>query len=65
MHWGFGDQEMCELLGFADSPLAWTSQVNMVAPDASAASPMPVYSGPCATIAFTYDFTKPGGPGPM
>jgi hypothetical protein len=63
VHWGFGNQEMCELLGFTDSPLAWTSQVTKVSPDPSVTT-MPTYSGPCATVAFTYDFSKPGGPGP-
>jgi hypothetical protein len=63
VHWGFGDQEMCELLGFTDSPLAWESSVRMIAVD-----PMftdePTYSGPCGTISFEYDFTKAGGKPP-
>jgi len=61
VHWGFGNQEMCELLGFADSPLAWESTVTSVAADPSVAA-MPTYTGPCSTLAFQYDFTKPGGP---
>ncbi|HZS37593.1 MAG TPA: hypothetical protein VFF06_12240, partial [Polyangia bacterium] len=61
VHYGFGNQEMCELLGFADSPLAWESTVTSVAADPSATA-MPTYTGPCSTLAFQYDFTKPGGP---
>lgn len=62
VHWGFGNQEMCELLGFAESPLAWQAMISTVHPDPTATGAMPTYTGPCATIAFTYDFTKPGGP---
>ena len=64
VHWGFGNQEMCELLGFAESPLAWESQVSMVAPDTTATGAMPVSTGECTTLAFGYDFNKPGGPPP-
>jgi hypothetical protein len=64
--WGFGNQEMCELLGFTDSSLAWTSEVRSVKPDTTApATAMPTFTGPCGTLAFTYDFNKAGGPGPM
>jgi hypothetical protein len=62
VHYGFGNQEMCELLGFADSPLAWESTVTAVGADTSAAGALPTYTGPCSTLAFQYDFTKPGGP---
>jgi hypothetical protein len=63
VQWGFGDQEMCELLGFSDSPLAWTGEINMVHPDTTATD-MPTYTGSCGVLAFDYDFTKAGGPGP-
>jgi hypothetical protein len=62
VQWGFGDQEMCELLGFTDSPLAWDSSVGMVMQDAAANNGLPTYTGPCATVAFEYDFNKAGGP---
>jgi hypothetical protein len=63
VQWGFGDQEMCELLGFSGSPLAWEGQITSVHAD-STASDMPTFTGVCSVIAFEYDFTKPGGPGP-
>lgn len=62
VHWGFGNQEMCELLGFAETPLAWQSSISSVHGDTAAAPAMPTYTGPCATISFFYDFSKPGGP---
>jgi hypothetical protein len=61
--WGFGDQEMCEMLGFADSTTAFESRV----PDANAAGTdgdVQLFTGTCGTIAFAWDFNKPGGPGP-
>jgi hypothetical protein len=61
--WGFGNQEMCELLGFTDSPLVWDSSIGMVT-QADSQDGLPTYSGPCATVAFQYDFNKAGGPGP-
>jgi hypothetical protein len=61
VHWGFGNQEMCELLGFTDSPLGWDSTVGMVAQDPSATD-ITTFTGPCPTVAFAYDFNKPGGP---
>jgi hypothetical protein len=62
VQWGFGNQEMCELLGFTDSPLAWESGVGSVSQDMNAMNGLPTYTGPCSTIAFEYDFSKPGGP---
>jgi hypothetical protein len=64
VHYGFGNQEMCELLGFADSAIAWESTVPSVHPDTTMSGGLPTYTGPCATISFQYDFTKPGGPPP-
>ncbi len=61
VHWGFGDQEMCELLGFSDSKLAWESAVNKVSAG-STVEGVPTYGGPCSTLAFEYDFTRAGGP---
>jgi hypothetical protein len=60
--WGFGDQEMCEMLGFSDSPLSWTGQVGTVGPDPAGGS-LPTYTGTCGTVAFEYDFNSPGGTG--
>ena len=61
--WGFGDQEMCEVLGFAESRAGFESFVD-------SASPLPddgktqVFTGACATTAFEWTNDKPGGPGP-
>jgi len=63
VQWGFGDQEMCEVLGFADSATAFESRV----PDATAAGAdgdVQLFTGSCGTLAFAWDFNKPGGPGP-
>jgi hypothetical protein len=61
VNWGFGNQEMCELLGFTDSPLVWDGSVGMVAQTDSQDS-LPTFGGPCGVVAFQYDFNRPGGP---
>ncbi|APR80107.1 Hypothetical protein A7982_05454 [Minicystis rosea] len=63
--WGFGDQEMCELLGFADATRAFESSVDAADPAGTDENGMQLFSGPCSTFAFPWDHTKPGGPGPM
>ena len=60
--WGFGDQEMCELLGFAESPIAFESRVETVEPDGNEGS-LQRFTGPCSTIAFKWLQDKPGGGG--
>ena len=51
VHWGFGDQEMCEVLGFAEMRAAFESIVD--APKAAGADgEVQLYSGPCATPLF-------------
>ncbi len=62
--WGFGDQEMCELLGFADGTRAFESTVDSAAP-AGTEKDIQLFTGDCATLAFPWDHNKPGGPGPM
>jgi hypothetical protein len=64
VHWGFGDQEMCELLGFADSALAYEADVN-TAMAAGTDGATQLFTGPCAPNAFPWDNNKAGGPGPM
>jgi hypothetical protein len=61
--WGFGDQEMCELLGFAEMPVAFESKVPN-AYTAGAEGDVQLFTGKCTTLAFAWDFTKGGGPGP-
>lgn len=58
--WGFGDQEMCECLGFAEAPLAFESRISTVEPQPSDGN-MLSFSGACNTVAFPWDQNKPGG----
>ncbi len=53
--WGFGDQEMCELLGFWASPLAFESRVEQ-AVDQGKDGSVHLYDGDgeCSTIAFPF-----------
>lgn len=62
--WGFGDQEMCELLGFADSAYGFESRIG-TAESAGTEGNVQLFSGPCSTIAFPWDHNRPGGPGPQ
>jgi hypothetical protein len=63
IHYGLGDQEMCETLGFAEAPVAFEAKIS-----AANAGPddgkIKTFSAPCSAIAFPWDFSKPGGPGP-
>jgi hypothetical protein len=52
--WGFGDQEMCEMLGFAESPVIFESRVS----DGAAAGTdgaTQLFSGPCTTLAVPFN----------
>lgn len=62
--WGFGTQEMCEMLGFADSSTGFESTVGTAVP-AGMDGDVQLFTGPCTTLAFPWDHMKPGGPGPM
>ena len=53
MGWGFGDQEMCECLGFADSRLAFESRIDEAVPDGSEDG-IQKFTGACNTIAFDW-----------
>lgn len=63
VRWGFGDQEMCELLGFADSALAFEGSVQRTS-EAGNDGNIQLFTGPCDPLAFSWDHRKPGGPGP-
>jgi hypothetical protein len=63
VHWGYGDQEMCENLGFIASDLAFESRVSTVNP-AGKDGDIQTFTGACSTIAFKYDHMKAGGPPP-
>lgn len=60
VHWGFGDQEMCENLGFIASDLAFEATVSNVA-SAGMDGKIPTFTGDCSVVAFRYDHEKPGG----
>ncbi|MBM4361390.1 MAG: hypothetical protein FJ104_01825 [Deltaproteobacteria bacterium] len=61
--WGFGDQEMCETLGFIASDIAFESRVSEVN-EAPSADSVPTFTGACSTLAFPYSQEQPGGPPP-
>jgi hypothetical protein len=61
--WGFGDQEMCELLAFGSSQIAWESTISVAEP-AGEDGPVKLFSGACDTVSFLWDHNKPGGPPP-
>lgn len=62
--WGFGDQEMCELLGFAESNVGFESNITS-AEEVGKDGDVRIFSAPCTTIAFAWDHEKAGGPPPM
>jgi hypothetical protein len=59
--WGFGDQEMCENLGFIAGDIAFESRVRTAEP-AGVDGDIPVFTGECETLAIPYDHEKGGGP---
>ena len=60
--WGLGDQEMCEMLGFIQSEIAFESR--MQAADAAPADgAMQRFTSPCTTAAFEWK-DRTGGPAP-
>jgi hypothetical protein len=61
--WGCGDQEMCEVLGFAAAPIAFDSQVKTAEPAGEEGS-IALFTGACNTVSFFWDQNKPGGPPP-
>lgn len=63
IHYGLGDQEMCEMLGFADSPVAFESIVDEANP-AGEDGGVQLFEGVANTLAFEWDHNKPGGKGP-
>lgn len=60
--WGFGDQEMCEMLGFAEAEIAFESRIESTV-SAGTEGPMQLFTGPCNTIGFKWE-DRPGGPPP-
>jgi len=58
--WGFGDQEMCEALGFAASPVAFESRIADSRMDGTDGD-IETYGGTCSTLAFAWSHDRPGG----
>ncbi len=54
VHWGFGDQEMCEMLGFIESPLGFESRISEAIPG-DPDGEMPTFSGECNTVLIPWD----------
>jgi hypothetical protein len=52
VHWGFNDQEMCEMLGFIQSPVAFEGRVDAT-DTMSTTGPVPTFSGACHTLFVT------------
>jgi hypothetical protein len=51
--WGFGDQEMCELLGFYEAPLAFESRIEEANADGNEGDVLK-FTGPCNTISLPW-----------
>lgn len=51
--WGIGDQEMCEMLGFMESPMAFSAQVSETTTIDEGA--IVEHAGPCNVLAFPFD----------
>jgi hypothetical protein len=47
--WGFGTQEMCELFGFAVTPVFFQAHVGLGMPDGTNAQGIQLFDGPCIT----------------
>ncbi len=52
--WGFQDQEMCEILAFADSPVAFESRVTTHVADGMEGD-MHLFTGPCSNVLIPWD----------
>jgi hypothetical protein len=64
--WGIGTQEMCEMLGFADSAYAYDATVNDGTNVVGATqNGVVMNTGPCSVIAIPWTQDKPGGMPPM
>ena len=57
VEWGFGDQEMCEMLGFMESPLGFESRIGEVN-DLGTVDGMPSFTGACNTVFLPWDSKK-------
>jgi hypothetical protein len=60
--WAY-EEEMCQLLGFAESKAAFLSAV-WESSNTGEEGSMQLFSGPCENTVVPWDFTKPGGQAP-
>jgi hypothetical protein len=63
VEWGFGDDEMCECLGYTAGDLIFEARVNTIESDGTDGE-IQVFTGACDNISIQYDKNNPGGPGP-
>lgn len=54
VRWGFGDQEMCEMLGFIESPAAFESRVTETT-STTMDGDVPVFSGDCGNFIIPWE----------
>jgi len=52
--WGFGDREMCEMLGFIESPVAFESRIEEVIPDGTEGA-MQLFTGSCGNLLLPWE----------
>lgn len=52
--WGFGDLEMCEILGFIEAPFSFQSRISEAVPQGEVDG-MSVYSGACETLMIPWE----------
>jgi hypothetical protein len=60
VNWGFGDQEMCEALGFIESPVVFESRIYEANPDGMDGD-IHLFTGPCSTLALPWGPDKTDG----
>ena len=54
VEWGFGDQEMCEMLGFIAAPVAFESRIEEVIP-AGTEGEMQLFTGGCTNLLLPWE----------
>lgn len=54
VEWGFGDQEMCEMLGFIEAPVAFESRIEEVIPDGNEGE-MQLFTGACSNLLIPWE----------
>jgi len=60
--WGYGDQEMCVLLVFAETKMAFEGNAQADTNGGADATGTFLHTSPCSMLGFEWDFNKAGGP---